>query len=185
MATEVEEKSAHRARVEKLLASQADGSVNEQSLALAWQIPRSAIATIRKSRLREHWHWKYGPSKNHGDVRITKEGVEELKRWVVPPDKPQLVEAPPEVLVPVKPGEPVPGEENIVTVHRIPANPRMLICRDAHGNHVSVRVNSNVLFRAGMKIDVAVQCVRLAVASGTAAPVYAFRGKYPRSYGRW
>lgn len=177
-----------------------DDSVNEQSLALSWQIPRSALATVRKSRLREHWHWKYGPSKNHGDIRITKEGIEELKKWVVPPDRPVKVEAPDSVRM-SKGGEVItsgpvaklpldvlpPGElppENILVVFRVPPNPRMLICRDCEGKSVSVRVNANFKFRAGMKIDKEKQCVRLAV-DNYDYTVYAFKGKLPRFPGRW
>lgn len=165
-----------------------DDSINEQSLAMCWQIPRTVIATIRKSRLREHWHWRYGPSKNHGDVRITREGLAEIKKWLVPPEKVVPPEAPASVLenVPDATSSIPPLPENILVVWRIPANPRMLVALDAHGTRVSVRVTSNLKFRRGMKLEIGTQAVRIELWPGVErTPVYAFKGKYPRFYGRW
>jgi hypothetical protein len=156
--------------------------IRERALMAEWHLGLPELADARRAFLRKgvHYQWR------DGQMWYSPSGLEELKRYVKPrgdigKEKEAVLQSAIARRLPVG----YPLSVDVVAVERLLANPRLVWCRDANGERVTLRARSNKNFRRGMRINLATQCERIYSASSHIVRTYEFLDPLPRYPGRW
>jgi len=137
----------------------------EKALADAWGLTMKDLAEVRRQRLRKDYHWVL----ENSTVMYTPEGIAALRDWGIVPQARALENA----------GEVPIAQVGVLTVSRVPANPRMILAVDSNGLFYRIRVSANRNFKRGMQFQLPPD------SQPDALGLYQFKGRLPRFYGRW